>query len=24
MTPAWNLIIPPWEKNGNEEGDTHA
>jgi nitrogenase molybdenum-iron protein alpha chain len=24
MTPAWNLIIPPWEKNGNEEGETHA
>jgi nitrogenase molybdenum-iron protein alpha chain len=24
MTPAWNLIIPPWEKHGNEEGETHA
>ncbi|MFA5268559.1 MAG: nitrogenase molybdenum-iron protein alpha chain [Methanoregula sp.] len=24
MTPAWNLIIPPWEKNGNEGSETHA
>jgi hypothetical protein len=24
MTPAWDLIIPPWEKNGNEGSETNA
>jgi nitrogenase molybdenum-iron protein alpha chain len=24
MTPAWRLIIPPWEKNGNAERENHA
>ncbi|MDD5025444.1 MAG: nitrogenase component I subunit alpha [Methanoregula sp.] len=24
MTPAWNLIIPPWEKNGNTGSENNA
>ncbi|MEN6442181.1 MAG: nitrogenase molybdenum-iron protein alpha chain [Methanoregula sp.] len=24
MTPAWNLIIPPWEKNGDTGSEKHA
>jgi nitrogenase molybdenum-iron protein alpha chain len=24
MTPAWNLIIPPWEKTGIGESENHA
>lgn len=24
MTPAWNLIVPPWEKQEPQEGENHA